>query len=151
MAGGEGLLFLSLFSPLLFKTFRPWACILIDGAAATALLMLIAYVSGGAWFWPLGFPLAVTALILCCLLSLVLYEKPGAKHIGFFIKTACVLLAAAAFCVIAEWRISAYFEFITFPRWSVYVAVPCFITAMISFVLHTCTDFKDKLKRRFFL
>lgn len=149
VSGACAMLFVWGVFPFLFKK-QPklvW-CLLIDGAAALLYLLLIEYLVDGDWFLRLAMPISLAATLLLSGLSLLL---PANKRLGVLLRTGFSLIAIGIFVVLVELFIDSYTASITVSWWSAYAFIPCVVLGCICFLLNRRTQFKEQIRRRFFI
>lgn len=117
----------------LYANKRTW--IIIPGLMLTILGALLAYdliIPGINWFFPVGFPLTISACVAAGTV-LVLYQAANFK--GFNI-IAVTLIVLAGFCILTEIILDKYLDGYVYLRWSLIAAVSVLPVALIFFFYH---------------
>lgn len=132
--------------PLALRRPRPVLCISADCVAIALFLWVLEYMTGGAWFFPLGLPLVLLAWVFLVGMRYLVFSKQLRK----LVRAAGVLLAIALFSVCAELFINLNRQGTLFLSWSIYIVVPCVILALIALLINRNRRLKEEVKRRFY-
>ncbi len=147
VVGALALLFVCVFVPMLFRKPAPLRCLAFDGAIIAVYVYLICRLSNGRWFWRLGLPVvAVSCAVVLGVAVLFARSAPG-----ILLRAAYVLFGAALLSVCIDLLICFYLGRPLLPSWSVYVLVPCALLGVCALLLRRKRNFKDELRRRFFI
>ncbi len=148
VAGAMLLLFTWIFVPMLFKKTTVWLNVTLGFISTAIYVGLICLVSGGDWFWTLGLPIVLALGGLVVLLS-VLFTIETTK--GLLIRVAFVLFGIGLLAIVIDLLISLYIGISLIPSWSGYVFVPCVLLGVLALILRKHKNFKDEIRRRFYV
>ncbi|MEG1651556.1 MAG: DUF6320 domain-containing protein, partial [Oscillospiraceae bacterium] len=148
VAGSMAVLFTWIFVPMLFKKQIVWLNLLFDIIATAGYVGLICLLLKGDWFWSLGLPIILASGSIVLLLA-VLFNYESTK--GILIRAAFVLFGIGLLSFIIDLLVSLYIGNSIVPNWSGYVFTPCFILAIIALILRKRKNFKEEIRRRFYI
>lgn len=148
VAGAMLMLFTWIFLPMLFRKSRPWLSLSLDSIAAALYVGVICAVSGGDWYWTLGLPITASCCGLVVFLA-VLFELESTK--GILIRAAFVLFGVGLLTVVLELIINLHLGLSLIPRWSGYVFTPCLLLGIAALILRKQKNFKEEIRRRFYV
>ncbi len=146
--GGELLFFTWFLLPMIVPGLGRYAHIGLDGAACGTLLFLVQIMTKGDWLLLLGLP--ITALATMCAEFFVWLTAPYCR-LPILIRFSFGLTAAALVVVGIEFFIGLYQQVIGWPRWSMFVLIPCLVLASSLLLLNRRARLKEELRRRFYL
>lgn len=132
--------------PLWFKQPSFLFCLIIDYGITAWFLKIIEALSGGAWFWQLGFPLVTLLAAMVFIYSVV----NAHLRFGVLVGIGTMLLLVAGGLIFVELIIDNAIDHRVFLTWSFYAAVPCLALGLCALILHRRQRLKDKIKRKFF-
>ena len=146
--GALALLFVCIFVPMLFKKPSVVLCMVFDAVMVAAYVYVICFASGGRWFLRLGLPIVVAT---CAVFIGVAALFDNRKLPGVLVRVAYVLFGVAVLSVSIDVIICAYLGLSLIPSWSGYVFVPCVLLALSALLLRHKRNFKEEIRRRFFI
>jgi len=146
--GALFLLFVCGALPFFFPKNRFFLFMTFDGLVLMGYVFLIAFISGGDWFLPLGLPISGSVVLLALGLTTLFCGK---KHrVAGLSKLAAVLFASGLLTVSIELILDAYLKGPIIPKWSLYAFVPCVFLGLCAAVLQHRRNFKEQIKKRLF-
>ncbi len=148
VAGGELVLFACLLFPMIVPALGRYAHIGIAGAACAVLLLLIERMSGGHWLLPLGLPL--TALAVGYAMFAAWLGTPSCR-LPMLPRFTLALTGVGLFVVGIEFFIGLYGGVADWPRWSMFVLIPCLVLASSLLLLNRRARVKEEIRRRFYM
>lgn len=144
--GATAMAYVYVLVPFAAEKPHPWLCLALDCAVTLLFLYAIAAHSAGDWFLPLALPLTLSAAAALAA-ALLLFRKCRAK----FVRLAGLLAAAGLLCAAIDLTVSLYTGRSPVLYWSLFVLAPCLILALVSLVLNKRVQFKEEMRRRFFI
>ncbi len=147
VVGADVCLFLFVIFPFLYEVPRPYLYLAIDTAALVGYIALIAFMSGGAWFLPLGLPLV---LCVCATVSTFIYVIRRSR-LSALRKAAILFGVAAAACVVIDFTVSRYIGADMPVLWSLFVVGSNIVLAGIMLILDKQKTLRDEILRRLFI
>ena len=125
---------------------HPWLFLLLDCGVTLLFLYAIAAHAHGDWFLPLALPLtlSVAAAVAAVLL---LFRRCRA----LFVRLSGLLALSGLLCAAINLFISLYLERTPVLHWSLFVLAPFLILAAIALVVNRRVQFKEEVRRRFFI
>ena len=147
VVGAMALIFVFLVLPFFFKHYHTVIFLSLNCAAVLLYLFFIERMNGGSWFMGIGMPVTISVSFCVIVLALLFTKK---KHMGFFIRTALILIAVGVFVLSIELILCLNSTGVFVLNWSYYAFVPCAILAFMAFVLEHRKNLKEGIKRRLF-
>jgi hypothetical protein len=147
VAGAMILLYIFIALPFYFKRYHTVIFLSVNCTAVLLYLFFIEKMNGGSWFTGIGMPITIAASVCVLVLALLFTKK---KRIGFFVRTAFILMACGVFVLSVELILSFNRAGIFVLNWSFYAFVPCAILSFMAFVLEHRKNLKEEIKRRLF-
>jgi hypothetical protein len=131
-------------SPFLFRKKAAVKWILIDIAALSSYLYLISYASSGTWFFPVAFPIVLTAGLLVLLFT-TFVQRGFFK--GLYIVSA-IFFAIGLFLVAVEVLMDYYLFASIHVVWSWFALISCVGIALMFIFIERNKRIKEELKRK---
>ncbi|MEA4911799.1 MAG: hypothetical protein VB092_04175 [Oscillospiraceae bacterium] len=147
VVGADVCLFFLCVFPFLYEVPRPYLYLALDTAVLTGYIALIAYNSGGVWFWTLGMPLT---LCVCCTVSAFIYVIRRSRLSGLR-KAAILFGVAAAACLVIDFFVSRFVGARLPVLWSLFVVAANIVFASIMLLLDKRKELRNEILRRLFI
>lgn len=144
--GATAMAYVYVLAPFAAEHPHPWLFLSLDCAVTLLFLYAIAVHSRGDWFLPLALPITLSAAAAVAAM-LLLFRNCHAK----FVRLAGLLAAAGLLCGAIDLTVSRYLGQTPLLYWSLFVCVPCLILAIVSLVINKRVQFKEEMRRRFFI
>ncbi len=146
--GALFLLFVWGVLPFFFPKNNLFLFTVFDGIVLIGYVFWIAFISGGAWFLPLGLPISGSVVLLSLGVAALFCDK---KHrVAGLSKIASLLFASGMLVVSVELILDAYHKSPIVPQWSLYAFVPCVFLGLCAAILEHRRNFKEQIKKRLF-
>ena len=145
-SGGILLCYLVLVLPLWFHRANPVIFVPIDFAATGLFLAYINEAVGGAWFWPLAFPvITAMALIITATVTLLRYVRGGKP---FIFGGATILFGGVM--VMLEHLVHYTFQRPRMIHWSLYPFAAFFLLGVFFLLVGIIRPLRESIRRKFF-
>ncbi|MDO4566414.1 MAG: DUF6320 domain-containing protein [Oscillospiraceae bacterium] len=148
VVGALALALVVVLVPVNFPKLSAAVCLALDFAAATGYVWLIEHLAGGSWFLQLGLPICLSAAVAAITIALLCESGRVSGLLGTLALCLFItgLLALALEIIIDLWALGSLGL-----NWSVYVALPCALLAVIALLLRRRQRLKDEIRRRFYV
>lgn len=146
VVGATAMAYVYVLVPFAAEKPNAWLCIALDCGVTLLFLYAIAVNLHDTWFVPLALPITLAVFVAVAVMAL-LFKKTRAK----FVRLAGILFASGILCAGINLIVNLHLDKTPVLFWSLFVLVPCLIFGGISLIVNNRLQFKEEMRRRFFI